>query len=490
MTSPVNTTATTPSRGRWIFSGFLVIALVAGLYLLLISRQSTKPNLTSTTMASLPAKPLIPSPYREALSSVVLLEMRDAEGAFLGHASGFFVEEDEIATDLGVIAGASKGVATVVNQGAVYEVSAVSGVDRERGIALLKVEGGKAAPLRVAANPSTASGSKVALLSSSASAQGDYAPATVTDYQKSDDLLEIGSTVASSARGGPVLNERGEVVAMLVGSNEGVTAAHAVPSARLMNVMKRQQQQTALGVAGAKDVLYDFRQSSDTSKEAKISTEVERKVLNAVFKSYLTDSSQCEGYEGDSSSPEGLKETRDSGYIVPAISASANGSFTGPGLQQTAYLITVGECGAPHAVNWGTKRLAVFTGQTLVVNVDVGDHLGILGTYDLNKDGVNELLLTGAYMQSGYLSEWAALVSVVDAKLRYLKKFETVRNDDCGSMETKPNVTAAVIYYTAGTNNTETQFRVDNYQARCAEDGESPKPSAFRYISTGKLPKT
>lgn len=74
---------------------------------------------------------------------------------------------------------------------------------------------------------------------------------------------------------------------------------------------------------------------------------------------------------------------------------------------------------------------------------DVQDHTAILGTYDLNGDGVNELLLTGGYMQSGLLTEWGALISIKDGRLRFDRKLETVRESTCASMDTKPSVTAA-----------------------------------------------
>jgi hypothetical protein len=204
----------------------------------------------------------------------------------------------------------------------------------------------------------------------------------------------------------------------------------------------------------------------------------------------LTDEGQCSGYEGESYNPEGLKAARDEGYIVPKITGFTTGAFTEPNTTQTAYLIMVGECGAPHAVNWGTKRLAIFSGDKLVVNVDVQDHTTILNTYDLNGDGINELLITGGYMQSGYVSQWGALISFKDGRLRFDKKFESLWSSNCSSMEPKAGVSAAVIYYTGGSRDAGPEFRVDNYQAKCTEDSEDPKPSSFRYVSSGKPSKS
>jgi serine/threonine protein kinase len=479
------------SKAAWGYTAFLVCALVAGIYLLYLSRRWNASKVAGTSSASRPAKPVIPSPYREALASVVSLELRDVEGKGIGQASGFFVKEDEIATDLSVIQGATQGRATVVDQHGTYDIKGVSAIDRERGIAILKVSGGNARPLPVAGGTPANSGSKVALLAASANGEGVYSAATVTDYRKKEELLEIDGSVDSSQRGGPVLNERGEVVAMLVNSPNETSNNHAVTSARLLSLMKSNQPDITLGMAGAKEMLYDFRQQRDSeTTQKRLSIEEERKILSAIFKSYLTNESQCEGYEGDVSNQEGLRTARNDGYIVPKIIDSATGSFTAPGMQQTAYLIMTGECGAPHVVNWGTKRLAVFSEDRLLVNVDIQDHTSIIGTYDLNGDGINELLLTGGYAQSGYIGEWGAIISVKDSRLHFDKKLESVWDSTCASMATKPSVTAAVIYYTRGAGDTPPEIRVDNYQAKCVEDEEAPKPSAFRYISSGKLPKS
>lgn len=475
----------------WASTAFLVCALVAGLYIFYLSRQVSEDHPANLATASQPGKPVIPAHYRETFSSVVSLELKDSDGKSLGEANGFFIKDNGIVTDFKMIEGATEGRAVMLD-GSSLQITGVSAVDRERKLVILKTDEGKAKPLTIASTPPPNNGDKMALLSISGSKDAGYTPITIKDYKKGDDELEINSSNDSAARSGaPLVNDKGEVVAMLVGSSAGGSQSHAVSSLRLRNLMKVNQPVMSLGVAGAKEVLYDFRQQDSSGmEETTISPEEKQRVLSTVFDSYLTDSNQCHNFEGSTATPEGLKEARDSGFIVPEINDRISGSFTRPGLQQTAYLIWVRECGAPHAVNWGTKRLAVFTSETLSVNVDVQDHTAILRSYDLNGDGVNELLLTGGYMQTGLLTEWGALISVKDGRLRFDRKLETVRESTCASMDTKPSVMAAVIYFTRGVGGTSPEIRVDNYQAKCTEDSEEPNPSAFRYVSTGKPPKS
>ena len=477
------------SKVRWAFTAFLICALAAGIYLFYLSGQTeVKPaNLRS---ASQPVKPVIPSPYREALGSVVSLELRDAAGNPTGHGCGFFVREDQVATDLSVIRGATSGRVISPN-GDAFEIASASAVDRQRGVVILQIKGARAKPLPVVSRPATNDVGQAAVLSTTADRESNYAPTTITSHDQRDDV-EVGGAVDSAARGAPVVNDKGEVVAIIVSPPVGTGNTRAVASAALFSLTKAKQPATSLGVAGANELLYDFRRQENTETEkSKISAEEQEMVLSAVFDSYLTNSNQCRDFEGNTSTPEGLKEARELGNIVPEISDKATGSFTRPGMQQSAYLIWVGECGAAHVVNWGTKRLAIFTGQQLSLNVDVQDHTAILGTYDMNGDGVHELLVTGGYAQSGLITEWGALVSVKDGRLRFDRRLETVRESTCASMDPKPSVTAALIYYTHGAVGKSPEIRVDNYQAKCTEnDSENPSPDAFRYISSGQPPKS
>ena len=61
----------------------------------------------------------------------------------------------------------------------------------------------------------------------------------------------------------------------------------------------------------------------------------------------------------------------------------AQGSFTGRACQETAYVISVSECNASHAQNFGTKRVAIFAGQRLVADMDVNFKSGIVRKTDL-----------------------------------------------------------------------------------------------------------
>ena len=108
-----------------------------------------------------------------------------------------------------------------------------------------------------------------------------------------------------------------------------------------------------------RQVLFDFRVQRPVDPP-RIPAATEANVLSKVFRKYLTDESKCEA-NFDSSA----------GQIVPSIIDVSSGSFTAPGKAETAYVISVSECNASHADNFGTDRVAIFAGQQLVADLDV-----------------------------------------------------------------------------------------------------------------------
>jgi hypothetical protein len=156
-------------------------------------------------------------------------------------------------------------------------------------------------------------------------------------------------------------------------------------------------------------------------------------VIAKVFRRYLTDESKCNPDFDASGATDALKAARNAGQIVPSILDSATGSFTSPGQSQTLYVIAVSECNASHADNFGTKRVAIFSGQQLVADMDADFRSGIVKKTDLNGDGIDELLMTTGDMNQGNLIEIASLVDFPRGRLHLVQDFGTVVDDSCAS---------------------------------------------------------
>jgi len=228
-----------------------------------------------------------------------------------------------------------------------------------------------------------------------------------------------------------------------------------------------------------RQVLMDFRKQTEVAP-ANIPLATQRTVSTKVFRKYLTEESNCspDFNAGDSTDP--LAAARKAGQIVPRILDSATGSFTGPGESQTAYVIFVGECNASHADNFGTKRVAIFQGPRLIVDLDVDFKRDIVRKTDLNSDGIDELLMTSGDMNQGTVVEMAALVSFDSGRFRVLHDFGTVLDDSCGSGRPGSTSTASVLYISDVVPGNMPKLTMENYESRCN------KTMRWRLVSTGE----
>src|ERR1041385_3160229 len=232
--------------------------------------------------------------------------------------------------------------------------------------------------------------------------------------------------------------------------------------------------------ATPKQVLVDFRQNRTTTP-SKITPAIQKFVLSKVFRRYLTDEHKCNPNFTGNGMDDYLKAARNAGQIVPAIVDSVNGSFTASGQAQTLYVISVSECNASHADNFGTKRVAIFNGQQLVADLDVDFRSTIEKKLDLNLDGLDELLMTSGDMAQGTLIEMASLLSFENGRLKVLEDFGTVTEDSCGSGFPGSSAKASVIWFAPGAFGQIPKLRQDNYMSSCRTT------KRWRLISTGKM---
>lgn len=216
--------------------------------------------------------------------------------------------------------------------------------------------------------------------------------------------------------------------------------------------------------APRRQVLYDFR-NERTDPPPKISAATQRDVLSKVFRRYLTNVNRCQ--ENFDAGESFLAGARRAGQIVPDVADVVTGSFTAAGQNETAYLIYVNECNASHADNFGSKRLAIFSGPRLVADIDLDFKSSVVAKTDLDLDGINELLMTSGDMAQGVVIELAALLSFQNGRMRVIQNFDIVLNDDCASLRPTAARKAAVLSYANATLGQIPKIRVDYYAAGC-----------------------
>lgn len=240
------------------------------------------------------------------------------------------------------------------------------------------------------------------------------------------------------------------------------------------------QKQTTPALKKPKQILFDFRVDR-ASAPPKIPLATQKTVLSKVFRKYLTDEARCNSGFDASRGADPLKAARNAGQIVPSIEDMATGSFTGPLLSQTVYVISVGECNASHADNFGTKRVAIFSGPQLVADLDVNFKRSIVRKTDLNGDGVDELLMTSGDMNQGTIVEMAALVDFQNGRLRVIEDFGTVLEDSCASEIPGSSSKAALVSISEIVTGKMPRLAMENYEASCR------KTKRWRFVSAGKM---
>lgn len=229
-----------------------------------------------------------------------------------------------------------------------------------------------------------------------------------------------------------------------------------------------------------RQVLLDFRADRNLGT-TKISAATQRTVLSKLFRRYLTDESKCNSNFDASGSSDLLTAARKAGEIVPSIADMTTGSFTGPGKTETLYVIFVGECFASHADNFGTRRVAIFSGQQLVADVDVDFKQTIERKTDLNSDGIDELLMTSGYTNQGTTTEMAALFSFQNGRMKVLNDFGVISEDSCASGFPSSETRASVLYISDVFPGRMPKLTQENYSSSCR------RAKRWKLVSKGKM---
>lgn len=248
----------------------------------------------------------------------------------------------------------------------------------------------------------------------------------------------------------------------------------------LASPMASAQRPTTTSPKKPQSILFDFRNQREVSA-ATIPARTQRIVLSKVFRQYLTDEAKCKSDFDTSNDSDPLRAARNSGQIVPSIVDIALGSFTTAGRPETAYVISVSECNASHADNFGTKRIAIFAGQQLIADVDLDFNNSIVRKTDLNGDGINELLMTTGDMHQGILTQTADLLEFSNGRVHVIEDFGTVTEDSCGSGIAGSTSKAAVISLSDVRPGKMPSMRIDNYEASCR------RARRWRFVSSGKM---
>ena len=179
---------------------------------------------------------------KKALASTVLLVMEDANGQPLSLGSGFFVKNGQVATNLHVVKGASRGYVKLVSQKTKYDIEGITAVDAERDLIILKISVPQAQVIPLGDSDTVQVGAPIYAAGNPRGLEGTFSQGIISSTRKigMDKILQLTAPISPGSSGGPVLNNKGQVIGVSVATfRGGQNLNFAIPSNYLKKLMER-----------------------------------------------------------------------------------------------------------------------------------------------------------------------------------------------------------------------------------------------------------
>ena len=179
----------------------------------------------------------------KALAATVSLEMTDRNGHTIGWGSGFFVRQNQIATNFHVIAGATTGgTAKLDDKPTKYAIDNVIATDQDNDLAILEVTLRGIQPLPLGDSDAVKIGQKVYVAGNPMQMEGTFTPGMISNIHEAEKLLQMTAPISPGSSGGPVLNEKGEVIGIAsMVMDGGQNLNFAIPSNYLRRLLEQSE---------------------------------------------------------------------------------------------------------------------------------------------------------------------------------------------------------------------------------------------------------
>lgn len=175
----------------------------------------------------------------KALDSTVLVVVEDKLGNTLRFGSGFVVEGGMVVSNHHVISGSFTGY--VMSNDKAFKILGILASDDKNDLILLKVENHDIPPLTIYKDDNLKVGANVFVAGSPLGMSGTFSEGMLSSIRniKGKELYQITAPISQGSSGGPVLDENGNVIGVVVSKLEGGQNINfAVPSTYLNSLIK------------------------------------------------------------------------------------------------------------------------------------------------------------------------------------------------------------------------------------------------------------
>ena len=202
---------------------------------------------------------------QKAFRSTVLLVMEDKNGQPLSLGSGFFVKQGQIATNLHVVEGATRGYAKLVGKDTKFNVEGYTAIDEKRDLIILKVTAFGTQAISLGNSDLAQVGETVYAVGNPRGLEGTFSDGIISSIRPvgSDKLIQMTAPLSPGSSGGPVLNRKGEVIGVSVFTiRDGQNLNFAIPSNYLKTLLNKVGSVKPLSqvilIKGQRSILSDF----------------------------------------------------------------------------------------------------------------------------------------------------------------------------------------------------------------------------------------
>jgi serine protease Do len=162
--------------------------------------------------------------------SLVVITTRDGKGKALAQGSGFFITPHVVVTNLHVMKRASEASVKSISDGVTYKVDLVLEFALNQDLCALNVPDAKGVPLPTTSASLSSVGDEILVAGNPEGLEASFSKGIVSAVRKDRGLLQIDAPISPGSSGGPVVNQRGEVIGVAASSMvEGQNLNFAVP---------------------------------------------------------------------------------------------------------------------------------------------------------------------------------------------------------------------------------------------------------------------